>query len=137
MSPSPRKTVKRVVPPPVPTGVTGEWFPASVRLPGSNAVLHKQRVFATPEGAYVYSAVPAETSQSTSATPNWFSPIKYELTQMPPPAHSQASKVGFVIMTDAGPLTVQMGGGCACGARALQSWRPVWATSRLEWRIAT
>lgn len=120
--------------PPVPTGVTGEWFPASVVLPGARSALHKQRVFATPQGLYVYSSVPPEQSQGEQATPNWFSPINYELTPVPPAAQSQASRLGFVINTEAGRVTVQASGGCACGVRALQAWRPIWSTSRLEWK---
>jgi len=121
-------------PPPVPSGVTGEWFPASVRLPGTRAVLRMQRVFATPEGLYLFSKVPADREQLAAATPNWYSPINYELTPVPPAAQSQASRQGFQIHTDAGLVTVQMGGACPCGAKALRDWRPVWSTSRLEWK---
>jgi hypothetical protein len=119
---------------PVPSGVTGEWFPASVRLPGTRAVLRMQRVFATPEGLYLYSKVPAVPAQSLQAVPNWFSPINYELTAAPPAAQSQASKLGFQIQTEAGAVMIQMVGSCPCGAKSLRDWLPVWGTSRLEWK---
>lgn len=119
---------------PVPSGVTGEWFPASVRLPGTRAVLRMQRVFATPEGLYLYSKVPTVPDQSLAVAPNWHSPINYELTPVPPAAQSQASKLGFQITTEAGVVTVQMTGACPCGAKALRDWRPVWSTSQLEWK---
>lgn len=136
---TPKKGAKQSAPPPpppVPTGVTGEWFPAAVRLPGARAVLHKQRVFATPEGLFIYSSVPSDQTQNAQPTPNWFSPINYELTKLPPAAQSQASKLGFQIHTDAGVVTIQMTGTCPCGAKALRDWRPVWSTSRLEWGTA-
>lgn len=122
---------------PVPSGATGEWFPASVRLPGTRAVLRLQRVIATPEGLYVYSKVPADEAQSVQATPNWYSPINYELTSAPPTPESRESKLGFVIVTEAGPVTVQMGGACPCAAKRLRDWRPTWSTSRLEWGITS
>lgn len=125
-------------PTPVPTGITGSWFPALVVLPGQrNALPGKVRVYATPEGLYVYSRVPEDQAQTQQATPFWYAPIAYGETSLPPANYSARAANGFVIATSKGNVTVTVPKGCSsCGVKAMAVWQPVWAHSVVEgtWR---
>lgn len=125
-------------PPPVPSGVTGTWFPAYVVLPGQrHALPSKVRVYATPEGLYVYDRVPVDQAQSAEATPLWYAPIAYAETPAPPANYSAAAANGFPIATEKGTVMVTVPKGChTCGVRALAVWQPVWAHAQMpaDWK---
>jgi hypothetical protein len=117
----------------VPTGVTGTWFPALVVLPGAKTALNKARVYATPEGLYVYLSVPQDQAQMTAPEPFWFAPIAYGETERPPANYSARAANGFVISTAKGPVTITVPKGCpTCGVRTLAAWSPTWAHSQME-----
>lgn len=115
--------------PPVPSGVTGSWFPALVVLPGQrNALPSKVRVYATPEGLYVYDRVPDDQAQAQAATPLWYAPIAYDETSRPPANYSAQAANGFPIVTTKGTVMVTVPKGCpTCGVRQMSVWQPVWA----------
>jgi hypothetical protein len=123
---------------PVPAGITATWFPALVVLPGERLQLPgKHRVYATPEGLYIYSKVPAEQAQNVQATPDWYAPIAYDETDVPPPNYSARAANGFVIHTERGPVSITVPKGCtSCGVRAIAAWEPVWARTQLtgQWK---
>jgi hypothetical protein len=123
---------------PVPSGITGSWFPAYVVLPGQRYQLPgKVRVYATPEGLYVYDRVPQDQAQTQQATPLWYAPIAYPETPVPPANYSARAANGFPIVTTKGTVTITVPKGCpVCGVRAMSVWQPVWAHAQLaaEWR---
>lgn len=118
---------------PVPSGITGQWFPALVVLPGARTALPKARVYATPEGLYVYLRVPEDQAQNSEATPFWFAPIAYEETPRPPANYSARAANGFIIVTSEGRVSITVPRGCSsCGVKAMANWQPVWAGSAME-----
>lgn len=126
------------VPTPVPSGVTGSWFPALVVLPGQrHALSSKVRVYATPEGLYVYDRVPEDQAQTQQATPLWYAPIAYPETAQPPANYSARAANGFEIVTSKGTVTVTVPRGCpTCGVKRMAVWQPVWAHAQVaaEWK---
>lgn len=125
---------------PVPSGVTGSWFPALVVLPEQRRDLGlKVRVYATPEGLYVYSKVPQDQAQTQEPTPLWYAPIAYAETPAPPANYSARAANGFPIVTTKGTVTITVPKGCpVCGVRAMAVWQPVWAHTLVgaEWKAA-
>lgn len=124
--------------PPTPSGVTGSWFPALIVLPGQrHALPGKVRVYATPEGLYVYDRVPEDQAQVVAPTPLWYAPIAYAKTSMPPGNYSAQAANGFSIATSKGTVTITVPRGCpVCGVRAMAVWQPVWAHAQVaaEWK---
>lgn len=125
---------------PVPSGITGSWFPALVVLPGQkHALPSKVRVYATPEGLYVYDRPPQDQAQAQQVTPLWYAPIAYDETSQPPANYSARAANGFEVVTTKGTVVVTVPKGCAtCGLHAMVAWQPVWAHSVVEaqWRAA-
>lgn len=132
------KTKSPEAPPPVPSGITGTWFPALVVLPGQRHQLpSKVRVYATPEGLYVYDKVPQDQAQTLRADPLWYAPIAYPETPRPPGNYSALAANGFGIVTTKGTVMITVPKGCpTCGVRAMAVWQPVWAHSQVaaEWK---
>jgi hypothetical protein len=128
------------VPTPVPSGVTGTWFPALVVLPGQRHQLpSKVRVYATPEGLYIYDRVPQDQAQTQRPDPLWYAPITYPETPRPPANYSAGAANGFGIVTTKGTVMVTVPKGCpVCGVRAMAVWQPVWAHTLVaaEWKEA-
>lgn len=126
--------------PPTPSGVTGAWFPALVVLPGQrHALPSKVRVYATPEGLYVYDRVPEDQAQLASVDPLWYAPIAYPETPTPPGNYSAQAANGFPIVTTKGTVMITVPKGCpTCGVRAMSVWQPVWAHAQVgaEWKAA-
>lgn len=124
--------------PPVPSGITGSWFPALVVLPGQrHALPNKVRVYATPQGLYVYDRVPKDQAQASEVAPLWFAPIAYAETLQPPANYSAAAASGFSIATAKGTVTITVPKGCpTCGLHRMVAWQPVWAHSLVagEWK---
>lgn len=118
---------------PVPSGITATWFPALVVLPGQRLPLPgKQRVYATPDGLYVYSKVPQDQDQLNQATPFWFAPIAYDETPLPPANYSALAANGFGISTTEGMVMITVPRGCStCGMRQMAAWQPRWAHTQL------
>lgn len=115
---------------PTPTAVRHRWWPAEVKLPDEPRPRRNLRVFATPEGLYVY-------SQAAMGSPNagrliWWSPIHYDETPKPVTGYA-AQNVADQIHTDAGIVFLKTQGGCGCGFSRLKNWRPEWATRTQAW----
>lgn len=125
---------------PVPTGVTGSWFPALVVLPGQrHDIGSKARVYATPQGLYVYNRVPEDQAQVEKVTPLWYAPIAYAKTKQPPANYSALADRGFLIETDKGAVSITVPKGCpVCGVRAMSVWQPTWAHTLVagDWKAA-
>lgn len=119
---------------PVPSGITGSWFPALVVLPGQRVQLpSKVRVYAAPEGLYIYDRPPQDQAQVQSVTPLWYAPIAYDETSRPPANYSARAANGFGIATTKGVVTITVPKGCpTCGVRAMAVWQPVWAHAQVE-----
>lgn len=128
-------------PTPVPSGITGMWWPALVVLPGQRLQMPgKQRVYSTPEGLFIYSKVPQDQAQLAEATPDWYAPIAYDETPEPPANYSARAAIGFVIHTESGPVSITVPKGCpTCGYRAMSMWQPTWAHTQVgaNWKGAT
>lgn len=119
---------------PIPTAVIDRWFPAFVRWPGEDQPLVSCKVFATPQGLYVYTRRPDRPEGfSEGAKPQrWVSSIDFEKTGLPP-VSSVARNAGFRIHTPAGVVIVQPTGSCGCGNR-LKHWTPDWARNTISWQ---
>jgi len=98
-------------------------------LPGQRHQLpSKVRVYATPEGLYVYDRPPQDQAQTQQATPLWYAPIAYDKTPPPPANYSSLAANGFGIATDKGTVTITVPKGCpVCGVQQMAAWQPVWA----------
>jgi hypothetical protein len=121
---------------PVPTAVTDTWFPSQVRLP-TGELLHTAKVFATPQGLYVYLKPPTDLLQNPASLGDvrFFSPIDYDKTPRPVTGYA-ARNAGIPIFTDAGQVTVVPVGGCGCSARRLKNWKPSWSRTSIPWEAA-
>jgi hypothetical protein len=124
---------------PVPTSYRAAWFPVSVRLPREPGglepkVIRVAKVWATPQGLYVYTAPPDDraTNPASIGTPEFFSPIDYDKTPKPSGEYAARQKA-IRIITDAGDVRLQRLGGCGCSHRNLKNWRPTWATRNEAW----
>lgn len=119
---------------PVPSGITGSWFPALVVLPGQRVQLpSKVRVYTAPEGLYIYDRPPQDQAQVQAVTPLWYAPIAYDETERPPANYSARAANGFGITTTKGVVTITVPKGCpVCGVRAMAVWQPVWAHAQVE-----
>jgi hypothetical protein len=123
---------------PAPSGITGSWFPALVVLPGRrHALPSKVRVYAAPEGLYIYDRVPQDQAQAQQATPLWYAPIAYAETTRPPANYSAQAANGFGIVTTEGTVMVTVPKGCpVCGVQAMAVWQPIWAHAQVgaDWK---
>lgn len=113
-------------PPPKPSAMKAVWFPVTVTLPGETTPHRRAKVFATPEGLYIYLAVPSDPS---GRFPDWFSPIL--------PGHAQpptgwAARNGFVVQTEGGHVAMTAEGGCGC-SHPLKRWNPEFANRNVAW----
>jgi hypothetical protein len=118
---------------PIPTAVINQWWPAFVRPPGEQHAWNLCKVFLTPQGLYVYRAVPAESETFASgALPTWYSSVNFEETSKPVSGYA-ARNAGITIVTAAGIVTVQPTGGCGCAARGVKGWRPTWSRNVVSW----
>jgi len=115
------------------SGVTWTMYPVGVTLPDKTA-LTRVKAYATPEGLFLYRAVPARVGPDGPEVhgdePDWFSPINYALTRRPPAQYSMRN--GWDVYTDAGLVVVTAEGGCGCGW-PLRRWAPSFARKRLRW----
>jgi hypothetical protein len=110
---------------PVPTRTIADFFPATVRLP-DGSLHHNVRVQATDVGLYVFNQKPPADDLSGALL---FSPIVWgETTNQRPPA-----RVAFVIMTEAGGVSVTQLLGCGCAFADLKYWVPAWLSRSLPW----
>jgi hypothetical protein len=109
---------------PVPTARSIVWYPAIVQVPGADKARHNAKVFATPQGLYVYFAKPED-----GITPDWHSEI---LTGQPKPPEGWRARNGFSVATAAGPVTITMGSGCGCGW-PLKKWVPEFQKRVVAW----
>lgn len=100
--------------PETPTAVWRTWFPAVVRLPTGVPVL-KAKVFATNTGLWVY-------TQRNGPELVFHSPILLDKTTEPATSYV-AQQAGHIIVTEAGTVTVNKGGGCGCGMRGLKAFQ--------------
>lgn len=118
---------------PIPTAVINQWWPAFVRVPNDDTVWNLCKVFLTPQGLYVYRAVPSEPETFTSgAMPTWYSSVDFEKTRKPASGYA-ARNAGIPIETAAGTVNVQPTGGCGCAARGIKGWRPTWSRNVISW----
>lgn len=118
---------------PIPTAVINQWWPAFVRVPDDDTVWNLCKVFLTPQGLYVYRAVPSEPETFTSgAMPTWYSSVDFEKTRKPASGYA-ARNAGIPIETAAGTVNVQPTGGCGCAARGIKGWRPTWSRNVISW----
>lgn len=113
-------------PPPEPTAMRAVWFPVTVTFPGEDTVHRRAKVFATPEGLYVYLAVPTDRS---GKEPDWYSPILPGAAQ---PPTGWAARNGFTIQTVHGPVAMTAEGGCGC-SHPLKRWNPPYADRNVAW----
>jgi len=118
---------------PIPTAVINQWWPAFVRVPGSDHAWNLCKVFLTPQGLYVYRAAPTEPETFTSgALPTWYSSVLFDETRKPVSGYA-ARNAGIPIVTVAGTVNVQPAAGCGCAARGLKGWRPTWSRNVISW----
>lgn len=103
------------------------WYPASVQLPGHDQPIRRAKVVATPDGVYVYTAVPKDDDW----TPDWYAPIVKDQPK-PPEGSSSRARNGFALATEDGTLTITMGNGCGCGW-PLKRWVPTWQKRIVRW----
>lgn len=108
---------------PAPTAYRASWWPYTVVLPDGTRI-SPAKVFATREGLYVYTRVPADHT-----TPDYYFPILYDKTPQPAADYAARQK-GVRIETPDGTIRMAHAGGCGCGHK-LKPWRPTWA-SRIE-----
>lgn len=122
---------------PIPTAVVHVWWPAQVQLPvgvdiDGQSSLYPCKVYATPQGLYVYRQWPVDPEQfRTGARPAFWSSIDYEKTT-PPTVGNLTRRAGSIIHTAAGAVTIKKNDSCGCG-HPLKRWRPDWARTRISW----
>lgn len=122
---------------PIPTAVVHVWWPAQVQLPAGvdidgQSSLYPCKVYATPQGLYVYRQRPADPEQfRTGAHPAFWSSIDYEKTT-PPTVGNLTRRASNIIHTAAGAVTIKKNDSCGCG-HPLKRWRPDWARTRISW----
>jgi hypothetical protein len=108
-----------------PTGAYASFYPASVVLP-DRTVLHRCKVFLTPQGVYVYRQAPVKASADVE--PAFTAPIDFAAATRP----LNDARMGYYLPVEGGTVTITGGGGCGCGSR-LKYWVPEWARNTLPW----
>jgi hypothetical protein len=106
---------------PSPTAVRASWWPAAIRIPGEEQPRTSRRIYATPEGLYVFARPGGE--------PDWWSPL---LPDQDRPATNWTARNGVYLMTAAGQVTITLEGGCGCG-NPLKRWTPDFAGQSVPW----
>lgn len=120
---------------PIPTAVVNKWWPAFFRGPGTEPPWATCKVFLTPQGLYVYRAVPEDETFATGALPAWYAPADFAKTAKPVTGYA-AMNAGIPIITTAGTVTVQPAPGCGCAAGRLKRWTPSWVRNTISWEDA-
>jgi hypothetical protein len=111
---------------PLPTAVGWSVWPADVRLP--SGIRHGvAKVFATPQGLYVY----AKRDKDPTALV-FYAPIKYDETPKPEAGYV-ARDAGNKIVTSQGVVTVVSSTGCGCAFGTLKRFVPPWSRRRISW----
>lgn len=110
---------------PEPTAIKTVIYPVIVQVPG-HPPRDRAKVYVTPEGLYVYWAVPAA---ETDWTPEYWAPITWPQPKLPPP---HMWRMGFKIRTDYGDVLITASGGCGCGW-PLKRWNPEFANRNVAW----
>lgn len=117
---------------PTPTAYRAEWWPASVNLPDLRQAIRLARVYATPQGLYVYTRAPRQPDRQTGGVPFWWAPLDYDKTARPATGYA-ARSAGIHLVTDVGTAVVQPLSGCGCSNGILKAWRPSWAARNEPW----
>src|SRR5262245_41182236 len=91
-----------------PTAIYAAMYPATVLLPGG-VQRSRCKVFAAPEGLFVYFAMPNFGSDGS----DWSARVDWPSTGRMPQGYM--ARVGWDVHTEAGLVTVTSEGGCGCG----------------------
>lgn len=109
---------------PTPSGVSAKWFPVTVKLPDHEQPWPRAKIYAAPEGLYIYLSPPDD-----GVTPDWFSPI---VPGQQKPTTGWRARNGVTIATEAGPVTLTASGACGCGS-PLKRWVPEFERKLVVW----
>lgn len=114
---------------PIPSAIYAQWFPAHVALP-DGGVRTTVRVFVTDVGLYVFAQKPPLDTELTGHF--FFSPMDWAKTLAGQPTLPKP-RVGFALITEAGPVAITQMLGCGCHLRGLKNWVPRWTARSLPW----
>jgi hypothetical protein len=117
---------------PVPSSYKAEWWPAHVRFPDLEKPARLAKVYATPQGLYVYVRCPGQMDRATGGTPFWYAPLLYDKTPRPATGYA-ARNAGIALFTEVGQVTLTVLGSCGCSNGSLRAWRPQWADRNEAW----
>lgn len=109
--------------PPHPQAQMAVWMRAAIKLPDTGEIWRDCKIYATPDGLYVYRAIPAD-----GWTPDWWAPM--------PPQHRPITGVmarnGFNVATELGAVIITPSANCACSA-PLRRFNPDFAQRVVKW----
>lgn len=108
---------------PKPSAIMRAWLRTAVKLPGEKQPWQDCKVYACPEGLYVYRSVPED-----GWTPDWYG----EMPPQPPPVTGVMARMGFNIGTVRGSVVLTPSGACSCSA-PLKRFNPDFAGRMVRW----
>lgn len=108
---------------PEPTAIKMVWPRTAVMLPGDSKPWLDCKVYACPEGFYVYRTQPVD-----GWTPDWWAELPNQL----PPLTGAMARMGINIITGKGPVILTPSGACMCSA-PLRNWKPPFADRMVKW----
>jgi hypothetical protein len=108
---------------PHPQAQMAVWMRAAIRLPDTGEIWRDCKIYATPDGLYVYRSVPAD-----GWTPDWWAPMPPQ----PRPITGVMARNGFNLVTDKGAVIITPSTNCACSA-PLRRFNPDFAQRVVKW----
>lgn len=111
---------------PHPQAQMAVWMRAAIRLPDTGEIWRDCKIYATPDGLYVYRAVPAD-----GWTPDWWAPLPPQSR----PITGVMARNGFNLATDKGAVIITPSQNCACSA-PLRRFNPDFAQRVVKWVTA-
>ena len=111
---------------PHPQAQMAVWMRAAIRLPDTGEIWTDCKIYATPDGLYVYRTIPAD-----GWTPDWWAPLPPQSR----PITGVMARNGFNLATGKGAVIITPSGNCACSA-PLRRFNPDFATRVVKWVTA-
>lgn len=108
---------------PEPTAIKMVWARAHIMLPGETQPWRDCKIYACPEGFYVYRTRPAD-----DWTPAWWA----ELPRQDVPLVGAMARNGINIITGKGVVILTPSEACMCSA-PLRAWKPPFADRMVKW----
>jgi hypothetical protein len=108
---------------PHPQAQMSVWMRAAIRLPDTGEIWRDCKIYATPDGLYVYRRRPDD-----GWTPDWWAPLPPQAR----PITGVMARNGFNLATGKGAVIITPSANCSCSA-PLRTFHPDYAQRVVKW----